>query len=135
MSYLDVLGVFSDARRYRHAGVVVVDDWVNQCIQFLVNNGTASASAPAGVLYELVVRVYLEADMYTNYDEMHLLPVNLEVSWIYAEIAAARNEIFFEYCNVGAPYGETVFGPPPRPPGARLFLVFVTDSLCGGKIS
>jgi hypothetical protein len=79
---------------YRHAGVVVVDDWVNQCFQFLVNNGTASASASAGVLYELVVRVYLEADIYTNYVEMHLLPVNLEVSWIYAETAVARNEKF-----------------------------------------
>jgi hypothetical protein len=58
----------------------VVDDWLNQCIQFLVNNDAASTSAPAGALYELVVRVYLEADMYTNYDELHLLPVNLEVS-------------------------------------------------------
>lgn len=63
----------------RLAGVVVCDDWLSQCIQFLTCTGAVNTSLSLGVVFEQVYKTYLDSDIYTNFDEMNLLPVNLEV--------------------------------------------------------
>lgn len=76
----------------RQLGVVTSREWVDQCIQFLTTNGVVNTSTPLMNTVDLVMRAYLDFDIYITYEEENMLPDNLDVrQFTYFEIIVDPN--------------------------------------------
>jgi hypothetical protein len=65
--------------RLKGMGVVALDDWVHQCVAYVLSTGAVTVSSPAAAVCDAVMRIYLDTDIYISADELHMIPDNIEV--------------------------------------------------------